>query len=376
MEPIAAAPIAVGNSWHALADAPGRGRGSRGGGRGGARGGGRGRGGIPAGPLPTASDAIAAFRNARGGGRGGAAGGMPQGAIPPPTANTSNGTDGFHTYQNRSNLQRARKEGGTRTLTVDEAVKEIEEKSRAVHENNIGGRSALWGQWCRRMEDSRLDVDCKYVDPARENVEVSFDQVFVQSKALEHAVASVLRYPLSDDTELAFLLSHCLDGDGLFHQKISEGLKAVGECFRDNNRVVPDDFVEQMLAVIRALKIDPNVRRDGGQALHRVDEQIAFNMAKSQELSREGASSAPETRHRCSAELVRLGVEKHKLLTGGAGAGIAAPSCVLADQEHVRVLFEELLSVVESVLSECSVAHTQAERQFEAFQTKIRCAVT
>ena len=241
--------------------------------------------------MPTASDAIAAFRNARGGGRGGAQRASTQGAVHPPTANTSNGTDGFHTYQNRSNMQRARKEGGMRTLTVEAAVQEIEDKSRAVHENNIGGRSALWGQWCRRMEDTRLDADCHYVDPARENMEVTFEQVLLRSKALEHAVASVLRYPLSDDTELAFLFSHCLMGDGLFHQKVAEGMKAVGECFRDNNRVVPDDFVEQMLAVVRALKADPSLKRDAGQALHRVDEQIAFNLAKSQELSREGGAS-------------------------------------------------------------------------------------
>ena len=44
-------------------------------------------------------------------------------------------------------------------------------------------------QWCRRMEDTRLDVDCRYLDA--DGAAVSFDEVFVRSQALEHAVASV-----------------------------------------------------------------------------------------------------------------------------------------------------------------------------------------
>ena len=32
------------------------------------------------------------------------------------------------------------------------AVQEVEEMSRAVHVSNSGGRSSLWGKWCRRME--------------------------------------------------------------------------------------------------------------------------------------------------------------------------------------------------------------------------------
>lgn len=368
--------IALQNSWHALSAAEGGG--ARGGGKGGARGGrGVGRG------LPTGGDAIAAFRNARGAPlppRGGGSGGVQQNGVPAPTANT-NGTDAaqsWNTYQNRSNLQRARKEGGVRTLTVEEAIKEIEDKSTAVHTNNIGGRASLWGQWCRRMEDSRIDSDCKYIDPAQDGAVVPFEEVFLRSKALEDAVASVLRYPLTDDTELSFLLSHCLEGDALLHQKIADGLKAMGECFRDNNRTVPDDFVEHMNAVIRALKVDSAIRRDSGQALYRIDEQMSFQMAKWQELTREGAASAPDARHRCSAELVRLGVEKHKLLTGASTAAnraSASSSSTLADQEHVRVLFEELLSVINNVLEACSTEHGAAERQFEAFQTRIRAAM-
>ena len=147
--------IALQNSWQALAgtngaNGAGRGTRGRGGGRGGWRGGGLGGGAS----MPTSADAIAAFRNARGGRQGGA----PQLKVPagevPPTANTdsADAAQSWNTYQNRSNLQRARKEGGVRTLTVAEAVQEIEDRSRAVHGSNIGGRSSLWGQWCRRME--------------------------------------------------------------------------------------------------------------------------------------------------------------------------------------------------------------------------------
>jgi chromosome segregation ATPase len=41
----------------------------------------------------------------------------------------------------------------------------------------------------------------------------------------------------------------------------------------------------------------------------------------------------------------------------------------------VRVLFEELLSVISEVLEQCSTQHAAAERQFETFQTKIRAAM-
>ena len=76
-------------------------------------------------------------------------------------------------------------------------------------------------------------------------------------------------------------------------------------------------------------------------------------------------TAAPETRHRCSAELVRLGVEKHKLLTGSAGVGGADASGgdTIADREYVRVLFEELLSVIDNILEECTASHSQAQRQ-------------
>ena len=367
----AAVPITVQNSWHALAGEDGS---ARGGGRGG--GGQRAKrgGGQAGGALPTGGDAIAAFRNARGV--------TPRGGMMhngPSTASTDNpdAAQSWNTYQNRSNLQRARKEGGVRTLTVEEAIREIEDKSSAVHNNNLAGRSSLWGQWCRRMEDARLDVDCKYIDDRQGGVEVSFAFVFLRSKAVEDAVASVMRFPLSDDTELAFLLSHCLEGDAILHQKIADGLNSIGDSFRDNNRTVPDEFIQQILAVIRALKVNPSIMRDSGQAIHRIDEQISFQTAKWQEMIREG-SAAPDARHRCTAELVRLGVEKHKLLTGSSLAPSSSPvfECdTLADGEQVQVLFEELVSVINAMLEECTTNHASAQRQYEAFQTKIRAAM-
>jgi hypothetical protein len=338
MEPV---PVPVQNSWQLLSGdrgQPGRGgKGGRGGGRGG---GGRGGGVAAAGTFMTAGDAIAAFKGARGGAS--ARGMTPQSNLPP-TANTDNAdaAQSWNTYQNRSNLQKARREGGVRTLTIDEAVNEINAKSQTVHTNNIGGRSSLWGQWCRRMEDSRLDSDCKYVDPAQDGTTVTFDEIFLRSRALEDAVGSVLRFPSTDETELAFLFSHCLEGDALLHQKIADGVKVIGDCFRESNRTIPEDFVEQMLAVVSALKVKvPALRRNSGQALHRLDEQIAFQMAKLQELTREGSIPAPDVRHRCTAELVRLGVEKHKLLVVGApqdsgGDATAGEDC-LADEEQVK----------------------------------------
>ena len=343
---------------------------------------------------------------------------------PAPTANTddADAAHSWNTYQNRGNMQKARRDGGVRSMTVDEAIKEIEDKSTAVHTNNIGGRSSLWGQWCRRMEDSRLDADSRYIDPAH-NGAVSFEEIFLRSRALEDAVASVLRFPMADETELCFLLSHCLEGDALLHQKIAEGLKGVGECFRHNHRTIPDEFVTQMLGVISRLKIQTagHRRHDGqvlhtrnhtqafllacphsctctcsrarlcvptltsvavlGQAVHRLDEQIAFQMAKSQELTREGSVATPETKHRCSAELVRLAVEKHKLLFGTGAApvkasgDVASPTAAEAEAEAVRVMFEELWAVIDSILAECTVTQSAAERQFESFQTKIRAAM-
>ena len=115
--------------------------------------------------------------------------------------------------------------------------------------------------------------------------------------------------------------------------------------------------------------------------MHRLDEQIAFQMAKSQELTREGSVATPETKHRCSAELVRLAVEKHKLLFGTGAApvkasgDVASPTVAEAEAEAVRVMFEELWAVIDSILAECTVTQSAAERQFESFQTKIRAAM-
>jgi hypothetical protein len=49
------------------------------------------------------------------------------------------------------------------------------------------------------------------------------------SKAVEDEVASVIRCPLSNDTELAFLLAHCLEGDVILYQKVADGLDDIGD---------------------------------------------------------------------------------------------------------------------------------------------------
>ena len=41
----------------------------------------------------------------------------------------------------------------------------------------------------------------------------------------------------------------------------------------------------------------------------------------------------------------------------------------------MRVLFEELLSVIEAIVDECKVTHAAAERQYEMFQARIRAAI-
>jgi len=102
------------------------------------------------------------------------------------------------------------------------------------------------------MQDSRVDADCKYVDPDRQGAAVTFDEIFLRSTALEDAVASVLRHPLSDDTELSFLLSHCLEGDALFHQKIAAGLKAVGESVAEPLRYF-ENHVTGTLRLLEAM---------------------------------------------------------------------------------------------------------------------------
>jgi hypothetical protein len=39
----------------------------------------------------------------------------------------------------------------------------------------------------------------------------------------------VIRCPLSNDTELAFLLAHCLEGDVILYQKVADGLDDIGD---------------------------------------------------------------------------------------------------------------------------------------------------
>jgi len=255
-----------------------------------------------------------------------------------------------------------------RTITVDEAVKELEEKAAMGHRNNPMSRSALWGQWCRRMEDTRLDAECKYIDPAQDNIAVSFDEVFIRSRALEEAVASVIRMPVSDDAELTFLFSHCLEGDAMFHRKLADGLRMIGECFKESQRSLPDGFVDHLLVVLTALKVNPKSKRDSGYALHKIDEEIKFHIAKSQELARGGAAAAPEARHKCTAELMRLGTEKQKMLACSKPEGET-------DEGQLRVVFEELVTVLGTMLSEFSQTHSQVQRQHEAFQNKIKMAM-
>lgn len=162
-------------------------------------------------------------------------------------------------------------------------------------QTNITLRVATWGQWCRRMEDAHLDQDTQYVDSDGRNA--SFDevqsqflgldissgrvrkvgrvrtpglatcllkhvvtllritQVLIQSSCLESAVRSVVSFPLSDDTEFTYLLSHCIVGAAASHSRISGGLCALGLAFRGCNRPVPDGFLDPLLSIIRSLKV-------------------------------------------------------------------------------------------------------------------------
>jgi len=342
----------------------------RGGARSRGRGRGRGRGASAADNTHTpsvmlaGSDAIAAFKQARS---------LHSELNDRKDFHMNGGThaQNWSTYQNRSNLQKSRREGKTvREITVQDAIKELEEKSISVHRQNLAGRISLWGQWSRRMEDNRLDADLKYIDNDQGGSVVSFDEVFIRSRALEEAVASLIRNPLSDDTEITFLFSHCLEGDALFHRKLADGFKTIGECFRDSGRTIPEEFVNQILVVVTSLKINPKLRRTSGLTLNKIDDEISFNLAKAQELQKDNAMASKEAMFRCTSELVRLGLEKNKLLSSS--------TCQVAEafeEEHVRAVFEEMDSVISAILQEVITRYNTAETQYETFQSKIKTAM-
>mmetsp|Transcript_14537 Transcript_14537/g.49647 ORF Transcript_14537/g.49647 Transcript_14537/m.49647 type:complete len:546 (-) Transcript_14537:543-2180(-) len=277
----------------------------------------------------------------------------------------------WSTYQNRSNLQKSRREGkSVKEITVQDAIKELEEKASSVHRQNLGGRISLWGQWSRRMEDNRLDADLKYVDNEQGGSVVSFDEVFIRSRALEEAVASLIRNPVPDDTEITFLFSHCLEGDALFHRKLAEGFKTIGECFRESGRTIPEEFVGQILVVVTSLKVNPKLKRTSGITLNKIDDEISFNLAKAQELQKDNAMAAKEAMFRCTSELVRLGLEKNKLLSSST-----LPFTEAFEEGHVRAVFEEMNSVISAILQEATTRYNTAEMQYETFQSKIKTAM-
>lgn len=351
--------VGVSNPWESLNGGGASTRGGKRGGRGGGRGGGMGRGG-PSKAQTSGSDAIAAFK--------GVTSITPQGGAGADGVDEIAGAASVEwtTQMNRSNTAKSRRDPAqVRTIPVDEAIAELEAKSVSVHRGNSQGRTALWGQWCRRMEDNRLDADCKYVD--KDGVAVPFDEVFIRSRALEEAVASVVRAPVSDDAELTFLFSHCLEGDAVFHRRLADGLKVVGECFRECGRPVDTNFVDQLVVILAALKVNPRHKRDAGAHAQRLEQEISFNIAKAQELSRGDVPTAPEARHQCTSELVRLGAEKLRIVAG--------PLAEEVEETKLRVLFEQLSQVIKELLGEATNHHTSIGKQYDAFQNKIKTAM-
>jgi hypothetical protein len=144
--------------------------------------------------------------------------------------------------------------------------------------------------------------------------------------------------------------------------------QVVGECFRDCGRPVDEGFVERLVGILAALKVNPRQKRDAGAQTQRLDRDITFHIAKAQELARGDAPAAPEARHKCTSELVRLGTEKLRIVAAPSPASSVADSALQA-------AFDELVQVIRALLGEATNQHKKVQKQYDAFQSKVKMAM-
>jgi hypothetical protein len=170
-------------------------------------------------------------------------------------------------------------------------------------------------------------------------------------------VRSVVLFPLSDDTELVYLLSHCLEGTPSSHAKIARGLNALGETFRLLLQPVAVDALEPLLRAFSTLKVNPRLaHRESSTSLRRIDEQIAFNIAKAFELSKEGAAGGAAAQQQCTSELIKLASEKMSIyeaaLSSSSLGDDAGNSGDCGGASLVAARFDEMGSVIEAMITE------------------------
>ena len=237
-----------------------------------------------------------------------------------------------------------KKEPGQRHITVADAIAELEAKSTEVHTVKIAKRISTWAQWCRRMEDSRVDADTQYLDEENEDMLVTFTEVFLRSRVLDDVVKSSILSPLSDETELQYLFSLTLYGDSLLHERLAKGLKNVGEFFQKTSQPVPLDFADQIVKVICALKLSPASRTKRGEtmSLQRLEEQISMNVSKLNALSRPDLPNGTEVKCKTTWDLLSLVDRKQSILSRGIrGLGEVDPGHLVSIAER---LLEEMMS--------------------------------
>jgi hypothetical protein len=254
---------------------------------------------------------------------------------------------------------------------VADAIAELEAKSLETHTTKVAKRSATWAQWCRRMEDSRVDADTQYVDEDNENMLVTFTEVFLRSNVIEEVVKSSLRNPISDETELQYLFSLTLYGDSLLHDRLAKGLKNLGEFFNKTSQQAPSEFLDQMALIVCALKLSPasRTKRVETMSLQKLEEQISMNVSKLNALSRPDLPNGTEAKCKTTLDLVTLVDQKQGILT----KGIQGLSKV--DPAHLVSLAEDLLQIMKSMRDPLLQSKVFAEQQYTVFQNKLKTAL-
>lgn len=215
-----------------------------------------------------------------------------------------------------------------------------------------------------------MDADTQYLDDD-EDLLVTFTEVFLRSNVLEDIVKSSIRNPLSDETELQYLFSLTLYGDSLLHDRLAKGLKNVGEFFQKTSQQAPQEFLNQISAVICALKLNPasRTKRSETMSLQRLEEQISMNVSKLNALSRPDLPNGTEAKCKTTLDLVTLIDQKQGILSKGI-------------QGLQKVNPEQLVSTAENLLLEMIgrrdplVQHKIfAEQQYTVFQNKLKNAL-
>jgi len=127
-------------------------------------------------------------------------------------------------------------------------------------------RVKAWRYWCHlfhRAESEDAQIMYAHADDCASQP-LTFVQLFIQSRALEGAIDSVMRMPPDSDADLLLcLFSYCLEGDDSVHRRLLEGLCNITHLlhqhgyspFTCTNRSA--SIAKVMRMVVSAYKFDP-----------------------------------------------------------------------------------------------------------------------